>query len=236
MSVPIIGVTAYHDYETFSTKIKHTNTKCIEDSGAIPVVLPNPSEGLLKNLDKLDHLIEKLDGILLTGGEDPDPYFFNEEPKEGQGKIEPGRDELELYLIKKAIEKTIPILAICRGMQIVNIALGGTCYQDLKEKTDMKHKQSAPTNYATHNINIESNSLLKDICNKSSVRVNSFHHQGIKDLASGVIATAYSQDGLVEAIEYNGFILGVQWHPETLGDHLAGKHLIDYFIKELVNK
>lgn len=185
----------------------------ISASGGIPLVL-NP-----RDPKEINELVMRLDGFMLTGGQDVSPLFYGEEPHQKLGTTNYQRDLYELTLTKAALAANKPILGICRGMQIINVALGGTLYQDLGEKADLavKHQQF-PTdwNQPTHSLQFCDNTPLHQLFGDSTL-VNSFHHEAIKDLAAGWQAIATSKDGVIEAT-YNqsAKLLGVQWHPERL--------------------
>ncbi|APX72966.1 gamma-glutamyl-gamma-aminobutyrate hydrolase family protein [Companilactobacillus allii] len=182
-------------------------------AGGIPISLPYIP------VDKVDSLLEKLDGIIFTGGPDVDPTFMGEEPIPKLGTTNRNRDIFEIALIKKAVEKHIPILGICRGAQIINIALGGSVYQDLTtqygEPTLLKHHQNAPGNQPTHHVDIKK-SILQNSVGLTSF-VNSRHHQAIKEPAPSVKVVATASDGVIEAIENDdASVQAVQWHPENM--------------------
>lgn len=167
-------------------------------------------------------MINKFDGFLLTGGQDINPKLYNEEKKEYCGDIYQDRDYMEVIALKTLIEKDKPLLAVCRGFQLLNALLGGTLYQDLKfdknKGIDSCHIDKKNVFNLSHKVRVVDNSLLADIINKESLGVNSIHHQGIKGLAPVLKEAAISEDGLIESIYMEGkkFILGVQWHPELL--------------------
>lgn len=215
-SMPLIGLTCGIDYEKELAYVKNGYFRAIHKCGALAVLIP------VDNLFSEKELIHKLDGLLLTGGPDVDPMFFKEEAYTFNGNISPERDKQELALAELAFYAGKPILGICRGAQVLNVAMGGTIFQDIKSQTDtkflLKHDQQAPKWYPTHNISITIGSKVEKYFNNTSARVNSFHHQAIKDVAPGFAATAVSSDGIIEAIEYTGdkYAVGVQWHPETM--------------------
>ncbi len=219
---PIIGLTPDYDHITSRYKVHQDYISAISDAGGYPIMLfPH------------DKLPPFLDGIVFTGGGDIDPLLFHEEPLFQSGEISPLRDAFEISLCKEAVEKNIPILGICRGMQVINIALGGTIYQDISVQTNskLKHSQQAPRDYGTHSIVIEKNTQLFALWEKEKATVNSFHHQAVALLGNGLRISAKSQDGLVEAIEHtvNLFVLGVQWHPEAMGSE-EQKRLFSAFL------
>lgn len=190
--------------------------KGVQAAGGIPVIIP------IIGSDIVDPLLSRLDGIILSGGGDLDPWYFGESPIKDLNVITPDRDGCEIEIAKKSIEMSIPILGICRGLQILNVAMGGTLYQDIyaQKKSDeiIKHTQMAPRWYGSHKVFIESNTMLLDIMKKETILVNSFHHQAIKTLGDGLKINAYSPDKIIEGIEGTDeqFILGVQWHPENM--------------------
>ncbi|ADK31829.1 gamma-glutamyl-gamma-aminobutyrate hydrolase family protein [Brachyspira pilosicoli] len=187
-------------------------------AGGIPFIIP-----MIDDDDDIKAQIANVDGIVLSGGYDIDPIYWGEEVNSKLGRIFPRRDNHELKIIKYALEMKKPILGICRGCQIINVAFGGSLYQDLSFIKDcyIKHSQSAKPYEPTHNITTKEGSIIREIVG-DSLRVNSFHHLAIKDLGKGLIATSHSTDGIVESVEYteNGnFVFGVQFHPEMMHSH-----------------
>jgi putative glutamine amidotransferase len=170
-----------------------------------------------------------MDGLLLSGGSDLDPGYYGEEPVPELGVTVPERDAFEMALLEHALRRGMPIFGICRGMQILNVALGGTLYQDLPSqlgKGVLKHWQDKPKWQSAHEVEVREGSWIREVTNSRFVEVNSYHHQGIKDLAGGLVVSARSSDGVVEAIESRDFskrwIVGVQWHTEAMRDVAAG--------------
>lgn len=211
---PIIGITASLDSTT--VRVQRENMVAIESSGGIPVIIP-----YYEREDTLLELVQSLDGLLLTGGGDIDPFLFFEEPIPKLGSITPDRDWLEIVLIKRFLEEEKPILGICRGCQILNVVAGGDMYQDIFSQSKgelLQHAQLAPRDHLSHSITIEKNTLLHRLVGEERIRVNSFHHQAVRRLAPGFVVSATSSDGLIEAFESKEqpFVLGVQWHPEDL--------------------
>ncbi|MTI65758.1 MAG: gamma-glutamyl-gamma-aminobutyrate hydrolase family protein [Firmicutes bacterium] len=188
--------------------------KSVELVGGVPIIIP-----LTDNEENIKKCIERMDGLILSGGHDVTPLSYGEEPLQKLGNILPERDKFDLKLLKKAYELNKPILGICRGHQIINVFFGGNIYQDLSyiEGCKIKHDQYNLSNIVTHTVEVKENTILREVLGKE-ILTNSFHHQVIKDVAPGFIISAKAKDGVIEAIEKKGeqFILGVQWHPEMM--------------------
>lgn len=202
--------------DLFKTKIwglLEPYIKGLEASGATTLVIPPQAEA------RLPALLKKLDGLLLPGGMDIDPAHFGEEPVPELGDISNERDGLELYLARYAAEHGLPVLGICRGHQVMNVALGGSLYQDLPAAgyRKIQHSQKAEPGALAHTVEQTSTSPLRKIFD-TRFRVNSYHHQAIKELAPGMKPVAVAPDGVVEAAQLDGhpFFFSVQWHPELL--------------------
>ena len=210
---PIIGVTA--SLVSGKITIDQDVVTSVLMAGGIPYILP-----YTKDMNTLENILTNINALLLSGGVDIDPTLFGEEPIPGLGEIMPERDELEFALIKRALQSNLPILAICRGIQMLNVAAGGNMYQDIySQKAEvLQHSQRAPRTHLSHFVQIKKNTLLRSILGSDYFKVNSFHHQAVKDPAPGFVISAISSDGVVEAIESqkHRFVLGVQWHPENL--------------------
>jgi len=217
---PIIGITCSYDWNKGYFRINRAYVTAIERAGGVPIILPSISP------DNVREIVGIVDGVLLSGGVDIDPHLYGEKPIHKMGKIDPDRDLFEIELTKEVLRRELPLLAICRGIQVLNVAAGGTLYQDIESqvKGSIKHKWhtpsglDAPPSYPTHIVKIKAGSMLHKIFGKQELRVNSFHHQAVKDVGKKFIATAWAEDEVIEAIEYTGssFILGVQWHPEWM--------------------
>ncbi len=218
---PLIGISCSYDQGEGRFFLSEAYLEAVIKAGGMPVILPGA--GLLKTVNPY---LAAVKGLVLAGGGDVDPAYFNEEPLPGLGEITPDRDRFEINLIKTALRKNLPVLGICRGMQVLNIACGGTLIQHLPSviKKPLKHAQSAPAWHPTHQVFLERSSRLAQVLKTETARVNSFHHQAVRDPAPGFQVSARSADGVIEAIEHPGFgfVIGVQWHPE----YLAGKDLI----------
>ena len=217
---PMIGITCGHTSDADGRYyVNEPYVRCIEAAGGMPFLLP-----ALKDDNDIKGLLQHVDGVLLPGGADIDPGHFGEEPLQGLGTIEPERDRLELSIARLALEWEIPILGVCRGIQVLNVAAGGSLYQDIPSQINgqhLQHSQKAPRWYATHTLNIEPGSLLEQVLGTVRVKVNSFHHQAVKIPAAGFSITAKSRDGVIEGLESHShrFACGVQWHPELMVGH-----------------
>ncbi|MDQ0338033.1 putative glutamine amidotransferase [Caldalkalibacillus uzonensis] len=193
--------------------------KAIERAGGSPIILP-----ITKHIDSLSGILHLLDGILFSGGTDIDPLHYGELPRYGLGLIDPERDAHELQLAKKVLyEMEIPVLGICRGIQVLNVAAGGTLYQDLQRQRPegFNHTvKEAPKYHPTHIVHIKERSRLHSIFKKDTIGVNSFNHQAICQVGDGFDVTMTAPDGLIEGIEWTGdrFAVAVQWHPEMMID------------------
>jgi putative glutamine amidotransferase len=190
-------------------------SQAIQYGGGAPLIIP-----VAQNRDTLRTILDRLDGLLLSGGPDINPRFYGEQPSAGLGDIDEDLDRMELEAAKAAFERDLPILAICRGIQILNVSQGGTLYQDIPTQVQdsINHSQKADRKINTHLIRIEGETFLHRIFRKKEIWVNGKHHQAIKDLAPGLIVTARASDAMIEAVEHPSkkFVLGVQWHPEGL--------------------
>lgn len=230
---PIIGISSTWG-EGNSVSAPLTYVEAVIRAGGVPMVIP-----LLHDTTLLVAILERVDGVIMTGGEDIDPLkWYGEEPLPALGAIVPERDSFDITLIRMAVGRNIPLLGICRGMQLLNVAFGGSLIQDIPSQvkgSNIKHSQRAPSYYGTHTISITKGSLLAKKIGKESAVVNSFHHQAVKNVAPGFFVTAIAPDGVVEAIEKRGSdrVFGVQFHPEAItakGDETfigLFKHLIE---------
>jgi len=190
-------------------------------------------------------VLETLDGVLLTGGGDIDPVFYGENRHQSVEDAEPGRDEFEIDLARRAMEQDLPILAICRGAQVLNVAAGGTLVQDIPTAvtTDLSHSITEPKNRVAHEIEVAADSRLHSALGGAvdascACRVNSRHHQSVGKLGQRLVASAKAPDGVVEGIEAPdaAFCVGVQWHPENFWRTGEFKPLFDAFVDAARNR
>ena len=214
-SRPVIGITA--NYSDIDATVRDRYYKQIISAGGVPVIIPPIADTAI-----IADTLNKVDGILLTGGGDYNPLWCGEEPSPKLHNINRERDAAELILTRLAYNKQIPILGICRGIQTLAMALGGHVAQDICSQATIKHSQDAAREEATHSVVIEEGSILDDIFRDRTspvIHVNSFHHQAVDNPGALFRATAHSKDGIIEAIESTEYknVMGVQWHPEWLG-------------------
>lgn len=221
---PIIGLTTYRKIAAQASPVPlmalmPTYIDAVTAAGGVPVLIP-----LGLDDDALHTLLDRLDGLVLTGGGDLAGELYQSEHTEFIFDVDTDRDRVELFLAREAVARNKPLLAICRGHQMLNVALGGTLYEDVMEWMPgaIKHDFFGifPRNHQAHAVVIEPGSKLALTLGRAEASVNSLHHQGIRDLAPGLAAAAHAPDGLIESVEAIGhpFALGVQWHPENLID------------------
>jgi putative glutamine amidotransferase len=176
-------------------------------------------------------IVERLDGLLLTGGGDVDPHRYGATPSPQCGGIDEDRDAREISLVRQAVDAGLPILAVCRGCQVLNVALGGTLTQHLPDVTDLEHLVPEPRSATVHHVEVEQGSQLSSIVRSSKFAVNSIHHQAVEHTAPELAAVGRADDGVVEAIEHPSLpVLGVQWHPENLLRRPKHHALFDWLI------
>ena len=221
---PVIGITG--NYGDGQAKLCDKYYEAIIKAGGVPVIIPPVSD---KNV--IICTLDRIDGLLLSGGSDYNPLWAGEEPVTGLHGINAVRDLPELLITQLAYNRQIPILGICRGIQTLAMALGGRVEQDIHADGLIKHSQDADTSEPTHSVSVDNDSLLYDIYGSERLYVNSLHHQAVAEGGDKFRVTARSTDGIIEAIESteHKFILGVQWHPEWLED---GRPIFERFIQE----
>lgn len=229
---PVIGVSTETDIpERMAVKKKYVDA--IVQAGGIPLLIP-----FTDDMQVLRSVVSLVDALLLTGGGDVSPSLYGETPLPKCSGICEERDEFDYALLQFACKQQIPVLGICRGMQLINIYFGGTLYQDLSEQcpSDVLHKSPDTSVVSQHNIHCLKDSQLYHIIGKKELMISSIHHQAIRKLADGFKAAAYADDGIVEAIESATVknVWGVQFHPElgaAKGDQ-SMKGIFDYFIRQ----
>lgn len=225
MPKPIIGITCSMDYDNKERKyptayafdyLKRSYYEAVERSGGVPLILPNTIR-----LELINQMLKAIDGLLISGGSDVDPDFYKEKKKAKNLKLTKERDLFEIALVSTARRKRIPILAICRGMQLVNVAFGGTLHQDFSfEEKFLDHTLEGSLVYhKKHSVIIQEKTKLYSIIGKNRINVNTSHHQMVKKIAPGFILSAWSEkDEVIEGIETKGdnFLICIQWHPELM--------------------
>jgi putative glutamine amidotransferase len=218
---PLIGVSTSITVGAHPERayVNSTYLQAVQQAGGVPVALPpqlSPAS--------MRRLTDDLDGLLLTGGGDVDPALFDEAPHATLYDVAPSRDTLETAVLHLALEQGRPVLAVCRGLQVLNVALGGSLYQDVGADpgTQIPHSQKEPRDQPTHKVTVTPGSRLAETLGADELEVNSMHHQAIRRLGRGLTAVAWAPDQLVEGAELDDparFVLGVQWHPEELVGH-----------------
>jgi putative glutamine amidotransferase len=204
------------DGDTARVRLTAAYIEALEQAGLIPLVVPS-----LSNAKAADAVLDAVSGLVLTGGEDVDPARYGEKRHEKVRSVNPERDATEAALIQAARDRQTPVLAICRGIQILNVALGGTLVQDIPSQceTAIAHDEDTPRTSRSHEISVEPGSLISRALAAEHLSVNSFHHQSVKKVADGLRITARSPDGVIEGVESTDpdwWVLGVQWHPEEM--------------------
>ena len=235
---PIIGISSsiiVDDLGSFAGyKRAYVNKDYVDAvvrAGGVPLIIP-----FTTNKEVIISQAQLIDGLILSGGHDINPYNYGQEPSQKIGEIFPERDIYEMILLEESKKRDIPILGICRGFQLINVAAGGTLYQDLSliPGNILKHNQVSNPTLKTHKIEIKKNSFISSIFGKETM-VNSFHHQAIDKVANDFIVVARASDGVVEAIEHKTykFLVAVQWHPEMLAVNCEkARELFSKFVEE----
>ncbi len=230
---PLIGITARHGQNPnglTTVQILRAYVSAIAEAGGAPILIPPDLDE-----DGWRTLLDRLDGILFSGGADIGLEHFNGE-QHPTVEVEAARDYIELPLLRAAVEEDKPFLGICRGLQVMNVALGGTLYTHIADQLPdaLQHDwHDQPRETLAHPIRVEEGTRLAQILGAPLLQVNSLHHQGIKDLAPGSKATAFAPDGLIEGIEIPNrkFALAVQWHPEWMTSHAEMRNLFRAFVE-----
>ena len=217
---PLIGICAAVERVSWgpwrdvpSNIVPISYSRAVQDAGAIALLLPPDDEVA----QRPDELLDLIDGLLLAGGCDVDPASYGARPHAETSGTWPERDRFELALTHRAIERELPMLGICRGMQLLNVACGGTLDQHVPDQVGHQEHRHSPGQFSDHEVRLEEDSLAARAVGADTTAVKSHHHQGIGELGEGLVATGWSsEDGIVEAIELEGrpYALGVLWHPE----------------------
>lgn len=225
MRIPVIGITMSCDAKEKNYYSKNAYAESIVRAGGLPLLIPADGAGA-----EAVEYAEWIDGLLLAGGGDIHPVYFEEEPLDGfeMGELQPWRDKFELELYREAEKRRMPMLGICRGIQLMAVAAGGSIWQDIdscaERMSRIRHMQKAPDWCETHGVNVAPETRLAQIYGSERILVNSFHHQAVKKVPEGYRICAFGQDGIIEAMESAilPFAVGVQWHPERLTAWSAG--------------
>lgn len=235
---PIIGITSMLSIKPKKNYnvISQNYIDSVIRGGGIPIIIPQNAR-----IKDIPDYLSRIDGLVLSGGEDVAPFIYGENIRREVDYILPQRDFFELELLKEAIRRNIPILGICRGMQILNVCLGGTLYQDIKTQLENKMDhlpELMPVNQLYHTITIHDHTILRTLFKEKILSVNSFHHQCIKDLGRDVIVSALAEDGIIEGIEVKGNknIIGIQCHPEDLTEEYPKFVVLFRYIVERAKK
>ena len=202
--------------------------RAIERNGGLPILIPN-----IKSIEDMSLILDKVDGLLLSGGHDVNPRIYKERNSGKAGNFDNLRDHQEIFMTEYALERDLPILGICRGLQILNVTLGGSIHQDLPSAGFPAHSlNNSLRNEPSHSLKIFEDSPLYEIFKRDEIWTNSYHHQGINELGKGLKKAALSEEGLVEAVYLDDkkFALAVQWHPEMMYDDKEMNMIFEKFI------
>ena len=233
VATPVIGICAtlervkWGPWDDLVVMTPKSYVDAVQAAGGLAVLLP-PDDAAAESPDEL---LDLLDGLMLAGGNDVDPAAYGARPHPATGNTVPERDRFELALAHRALERELPLLAICRGMQMLNVACGGTLVQHVPDAVGHEEHRHTPGQFADHEVKIDADSLAERAAGVARLAVKSHHHQGIGELGENLVASGWADgDGLVEAIEDpdRPFVLGVLWHPEQ--DHSS--RLVAAFVEE----
>jgi putative glutamine amidotransferase len=234
---PRIGITMRIEHATDRFYLGRHYSEAVEAAGGAPVHI-----SLIPKFDYIEAVVDGLDGILLPGSDsDVDPLRYGQQPHPALGVVQTVKDETDLMVIEAAERRCLPLLAICFGMQVLNVSRGGTLIQDIRSQVPdaIKHEQGVPRDRPSHRINILENSKLSHIGGTLNALVNSHHHQAIESVGADLVATAWTSDGVIEAMEDprpNRFMMAVQWHPELGWEHDAlSQSLFKSLVSEAAN-
>ncbi len=234
MNPPLIGITTKRQTNKFGypeIASPESYSQAVLKAGGLPVLIP-----LGYPEKQLKQIIASLDGIIFSGGGDIEPHQYGSEMTEKVNTMDPERDRVEIQLVRDVIDSGTPFLGICRGQQVINVALGGTLYRDISEEhpnaIEHTYYPNWPWDHIPHTVQIEADSLLAEILGLKEVPVNSLHHQAIKEVAPSLVPIAYAPDGIVESVVLpdHPFGLAVQWHPEWMPKHEPMRALFRAFV------
>lgn len=231
---PVIGISASRSEEKHQLLLTESYLNAIYRAGGLPMVLPT----CIAEEEAIDDMLSHVDGVLLSGGVDIHPRRFGEEILPGCGAIDEKRDAFELLLTQKAIERGMPVFGICRGIQVLAVALGGTLFQDIESQLGIKaseHRQEAPADEYKHAVRFKEGGLLARITGAELMLTNSLHHQSIKDAGERLHIEGITMDGIIEAVSMAGneAVFGVQFHPECLESFSdPAARLFTYFVQK----
>ena len=230
---PLIALTPYFNIERDEPYMRPAYLKAIRAAGGIPLILPLDLEE-----EDLRQIVDTFDGFLFTGGPDIHPFYFGEETQANCGNVCLRRDRMEILLLKLVMQTGKPVFGICRGIQLLNVALGGDIYQDIPSQfpQDFPIAHVQPFDYAipSHKVEVLPGTLLEQLTGSNTLNVNSMHHQACRKLAPGLVACGHASGNLIEAVEKPDypFFLGVQWHPEYLWEQdPAIRQIFEAFVK-----
>ena len=234
---PRIGIPMRIELETDRFYLSRHYSEAVEAAGGAPIHI-----SLIPNSGYVDAVVVDLDGILLPGSDsDVDPLRYGQQPHPALGAVHPIKDQTDLLVIEAAERRQLPLFAICFGIQVLNVSRGGTLIQDIRSQVPdaIKHEQGAPRDRPSHRVTLSENTRLSNIAGKLDAVVNSHHHQAIESAGANLIATAWSTDGVIEALEdprSDRFVVAVQWHPELgwRGDEVS-QRLFKSFVNEAMN-
>lgn len=225
---PLIGISAYCEVARFgvwdlrATLLPQTYVNAVAGAGGVPVLLPP--------IPDVEDAADRLDGLIISGGPDVEPDRYGQERGPHVTLTRPDRDAAELALFQRAVERGLPVLGVCRGMQLMNVALGGTLIQHLPDVVGHDGHSPVLNGMGEHKVRIGDSGALADILPPGMLIVPTHHHQGIDRLADGLVPTAWAEDGMIEAVELDSgthpFAVGVQWHPEASTEHALFRALV----------
>lgn len=229
---PLIGMSGSRNQEARHLFLRENYMESVLTAGGLPFLLPQVGDEETANM-----LLDRLDGLLLTGGVDVEPARYGEGTLEACGEVDLKRDAFELLIARLALERSMPIFGICRGIQLLTVLMGGTLWQDIESQLGiprLRHYQEPPYDVSIHTVRFESGSLFERITGSSEIRTNSMHHQAVKDPGPRLLVEGRSEDGVIEAMRAaNGdAVFAVQYHPEYLQGKAHAAALFAHHVKE----